>query len=173
VFVAGDGGGIGGAEMAIAEGRLVGLVVAMRLGRCAPRAVAGSLRRTRARLRRLDRVRGAIAGLWAPPASYTALLTPETIVCRCEEATVDDVTRLIEEGVSSVEPVKAATRVTMGRCQGRNCLPTVAELTARAMGLSRAELELPRARPPARPVVLGDLLHESLPPPRPPELRLP
>jgi len=61
----------------------------------------------------------------------------------------------------------------MGRCQGRNCLTTVAQLLARARGVPPADLEPPRARPPARPIPLGDLLHEPLPPPRPPEMRLP
>jgi hypothetical protein len=60
------------------------------------------------------------------------------------------------------------TRVTMGRCQGRNCLATVAELLARARGIPPSEIERPRARPPARPILLGDLLQEPLPPPRPP-----
>ena len=72
-----------------------------------------------------------------------------------------------------LEPIKATTRVTMGRCQGRNCLATVTELVARARRVAVADLELPRARPPARPVPLADLLHEPLPPPRSPDMVLP
>jgi thioredoxin reductase len=169
VFAAGDGAGIGGAEVALAEGRLAGLLAAVRLGRGDVR----DLGRPRARLARLHRVRDAIAHLWTPPATFLALATPATIVCRCEEVTVSEVTGMIDDGETGVEPIKATTRVTMGRCQGRNCLATVAALIARARGVPVAELDLPRARPPARPIPLGDLLHEPLPPPRPPEMSLP
>jgi thioredoxin reductase len=189
VFAAGDGAGIGGAELALTEGRLAGLLIAVRLGRCRERDVADEVRRLRVRRRRLDGVRAAVAELWVPPASYLELLTPETVVCRCEDVTAGELGQHVD-GASgdsdrrsgdsdrrsgdsdrrpvSVEAIKAATRVTMGRCQGRNCLGTVVEMVGRAGG---AVLP-PRARPPARPVRLADLLHEPLPPPRPPELRL-
>jgi NADPH-dependent 2,4-dienoyl-CoA reductase/sulfur reductase-like enzyme len=169
VFAVGDGAGIGGAEVALAEGELAGLLAAGLVGRGIERDVATELGRLRARLARLHRVRDAIAALWTPPASFLALLTPDTIVCRCEEVTVGDLASVIDDGDPGVEPVKTTTRVTMGRCQGRNCLATVAELVARARGVSPAEVERPRARPPARPIVLGDLLHEPLPPPRAPD----
>lgn len=169
VFAVGDGAGIGGAEVALAEGALAGLLAARRFGRGSERDVT----RLRARLARLHRVRDAIAALWTPPASFLALMTPDTIVCRCEDVTAGDLASVIDDGDPGVEPVKTTTRVTMGRCQGRNCLATVAELIARARGVSPAEVERPRARPPARPIVLGDLLHEPLPPPRAPEMTQP
>lgn len=167
VFAVGDGAGIGGAEVALAEGRLAGRLAA---GRLQDGRVSGDERSLRMRLARLHRVRDAITALWAPPASFLDLLTADTIVCRCEEVTARDLGTVVEDGM---EPVKATTRVTMGRCQGRNCLATVAALVARARGVSPADLEPPRARPPARPILLGDLLHEPLPPARPPEMSLP
>ena len=173
VFAVGDGAGIGGAEVALAEGALAGLLAAQRLARGGGRDVTRELDRLRARLARLHRVRDAIAELWTPPSSFLALLTPDTIVCRCEEVTARDLASVIDNGDAGVEPVKTTTRVTMGRCQGRNCLATVAELVARARGLAPAEVEHPRARPPARPIVLGDLLHEPLPPPQAPEMTPP
>lgn len=170
VFAAGDGAGVGGAELALTEGRLAGLLVALRLGRLTGRDGEAAVRRLRGRRRRLDRVRAAIADLWTPPASYLDLLRPETVVCRCEDATAGDLDRLLHERDWTLESVKAATRATMGRCQGRNCLATLLELAGRARGVAMAGVTAPRARPPARPVRLGDLLHEPLPPARPSEL---
>jgi hypothetical protein len=167
VFAVGDGAGIGGAEVAIAEGHLAGLLAAGRLG---AGGASGDERAARRRLARLHRVRDAIATLWAPPASFLDLLTPDTIVCRCEEVTARDLDAVVDDGI---EPVKATTRVGMGRCQGRNCLATVAALVARARDLPPSALEPPRARPPARPIPLGDLLHEPLPPARPLQMSLP
>ena len=173
VLVAGDGAGIGGVETAILEGRLAGLVAAERLGRCTradARVAGGPLR---GRLRRLARFREGIEAMHRPPADYLALLTPETIVCRCEEITAAEHDRALARGRPGIDAVKAHTRVTMGRCQGRNCLGTLADLVARARGCGPADLAWPRPRPPARPVRLGDLLGEDLPPATGPELPLP
>jgi thioredoxin reductase len=170
VFVAGDGAGIGGAEVALAEGRLAGLLAAVRTRRAASDREVG---RQRAALARLHAVRDAIAALWTPPRSFAELLTPETIACRCEEVTVADVTSAIGAGFDTADPLKAVTRVTMGRCQGRNCVATISEMLARARQVPVAHVEPPRARPPARPIAAADLLHEPLPPPRSPEMVLP
>jgi thioredoxin reductase len=166
VFAVGDGAGIGGAEVALVEGRLAGLLVALRLGACDEPRVAGDLRRWRRRVRRLHRVRDAIAALWAPPASFLDLLASDTIVCRCEDVTAGEVGGVVDADVESLDVLKAATRVTMGRCQGRNCLGTVTAILARARAVPREALGAPRPRPPARPIPLAALLHEPLPPPR-------
>ena len=52
----------------------------------------------------------------------------------------------------------------MGRCQGRNCAETFAALLARHEGRPPGEIAMPRARPPARPIPLGDLMSEEIPP---------
>jgi hypothetical protein len=172
VFVVGDCAGIGGAEVALAEGRLAGLLAGLRLGRGDARHLAGRLESARRRLARLHRARDAIAALWAPPATYLQLLTPATIVCRCEEVVASDVARALGESSRSLDSLKAATRATMGRCQGRNCVGTVASILAQALGPGPEALEPPRARPPARPIPLDALLHEPLSPARAPEMPL-
>ena len=53
----------------------------------------------------------------------------------------------------------------MGRCQGRNCLVTLAAMVAREMGGDVASIALPRPRPPLRPIPIGDLAFEEIPPP--------
>ncbi len=173
VFAAGDGAGIAGVEVALTEGRLAGLAAAVRLGRCRPADAVNIARPLRARLARLSRFREGMDRLYAPPESFLGLLAPETIVCRCEEVTAGEFFQLLSEGVQSVNALKALTRTSMGRCQGRNCLGPLAALVARESGCAPADLVLPPARPPARPIPLEDLLHESLPPPVAPEMLLP
>jgi hypothetical protein len=51
-----------------------------------------------------------------------------------------------------------------GVCQGRNCLGTLADVVARERRCGSAELVYPQARLPARPVRIGDLLGEDIPP---------
>jgi NADPH-dependent 2,4-dienoyl-CoA reductase/sulfur reductase-like enzyme len=173
VFAVGDGGGIGGVEAALLEGRASGLLVAERLGRCPSLEAAEVGRRLRARLSRLARFRAGIERLYAPPGDFLSLLTPETIVCRCEEVTAGQLLEGLSRGLASINALKAATRITMGPCQGRNCQRALAELVARERGCGLADLAYPQARPPARLVRLGDLMSEEIPPARPPEMSLP
>jgi NADPH-dependent 2,4-dienoyl-CoA reductase/sulfur reductase-like enzyme len=171
VFAAGDGTGIGGVVLAQIEGQLAGLGAALRLGRANTGRAEGRRRSLAARLSRLDRFRAGLERVFAPPASYLDLLTEDTVVCRCEEVTYGELTARLGEyvagtgaAVTGMIALKAATRTGMGRCQGRNCLATLAAIVARAQGVAVERLVWPRVRPPARPILLGDLLHEVIPP---------
>ena len=167
VFVAGDGAGIAGVEAALLEGQLSGLIAAARLGRC-PRAEATARgRRLRDGLARLARFRAGIEALYASPPDFLSLLDPETIVCRCEEVTARQLREGLARGLTSIDALKGATRITMGLCQGRNCLRTLVDLVARERRCEPADLAYPQTRPPARPVRLGDLLVECGAPPLP------
>jgi NADPH-dependent 2,4-dienoyl-CoA reductase/sulfur reductase-like enzyme len=172
VFAPGDGAGIAGVEVALLEGTLVGLTVARRLGRCSKEEEAQIGQGLRARLARLSRFRRGIDRLYAAPENMLGLLTRDTVVCRCEEVTAGDLLDLLAKGVKSINGLKALTRITMGRCQGRNCLGTLTSLIGRELGCACEKVALPQARPPARPILLADLMHEELPPPKDPEMVL-
>lgn len=170
VLAVGDGAGIAGVETALLEGQLGGLLAAARLGRCPAAEARRIARPLRARLARLAQFRRGIEALFAPPPDFLSLLTPETIVCRCEEVTAGQLLDGLGRGLGSIDALKAHTRVTMGRCQGRNCIRTLADLVARESGAAAGMLPYPRARPPARPVRLADLVTDEVSPPRPPAL---
>jgi NADPH-dependent 2,4-dienoyl-CoA reductase/sulfur reductase-like enzyme len=169
LFVAGDGAAIGGAAMAVEEGTLAGLGAVRRArGECST-AGAARARALRRRLARLARFRDALEALFAPPARLSALRRPDTVVCRCEDVTDAEIAAALEAGATSLAGIKSRTRAGMGRCQGRNCLHTLAEALAQRAGCAPAALHWPRARPPARPVSIAALLTEPLAPPRLPE----
>ncbi len=159
-YVAGDGAGIGGAEMALLEGRLAARAVARKLGKNAPDDVA-----LRSAWSRRDAFRRGLDAIYAPPASFLELLTDDTVVCRCEDVTMGEIAKRRGELAGSVTQIKATTRLSMGRCQGRNCLPTLAALVARETGVDASMVALPRPRPPLRPIPIGDLAFEEIPPP--------
>jgi NADPH-dependent 2,4-dienoyl-CoA reductase/sulfur reductase-like enzyme len=176
VFTVGDGSAIGGVEIALVEGRLMGLVAAQRTGRLSSDEGHRLGRGDTARLSRLERFRTALERLYEPPTTYLDLLTPATIVCRCEEVTAAQLREWQEEGYASVNALKSATRSGMGRCQGRNCLCTLIDMVAQAGEITPDQVELPRARPPARPVLLKNLLSTPVPrvsPPDPSKAHLP
>jgi bacterioferritin-associated ferredoxin len=79
-------------------------------------------------------------------------VSAKTIVCRCEDVTLDDVTHTLSIGYHTVEEVKRYTGLGTGPCQGKECMVHAATLCA-----ARSTL-LPEpftARPPVAPAPLG------------------
>jgi bacterioferritin-associated ferredoxin len=81
-----------------------------------------------------------------------------TIVCRCEDLTLQDIRDVLTRGVTTIEEIKRLTRCGMGPCQGRNCRQVVAAEIARATGLRVDEVAMPVFRPPTKPVKLELIL---------------
>ena len=141
VFAIGDGARFGGAMAAQAQGLVAAAAIASDLGRPAP-PIDGARRG----LRRSERFQAALWRLFAvPPVSS---LADDAIVCRCEEVRADTLRGLVAAGHNTPAALKRATRVGMGRCQGRYCAATVARLCSPEVG----EFGLFAPRPPAKPV---------------------
>ena len=75
-----------------------------------------------------------------------------TIVCRCEEITVEDIEKAIEEGCTSLEMLRKKLRIGMGPCQGRTCIPIVVRILARKLGKHPNEIGYPKFRTPLVPL---------------------
>ncbi|GAA3149581.1 NAD(P)/FAD-dependent oxidoreductase [Streptomyces rameus] len=148
VWAAGEATGVGGAELALAEGHIAGCSAAARLHGSAP-APRRSAAAARAR-RRLREFATALDAAFEPPAGWAGRLPDDTVVCRCEEVTAGEVRRAVDPlGAGDLRTVKLLSRAGMGWCQGRMCAPAVA-------GLAGCPLTAGR-RPFARPVPLGVL----------------
>lgn len=158
LFVAGDGAGIGGKDVARLEGQLAALGAARTLGRnVAPDRVA-ALRQGLEHQRRFAAVLDTLFPLSAHQAD---LLTDDTVLCRCEEITVSEVRRAIAEGATTVSAVRMLTRAGMGRCQGRMCGSSVAELLARELGQAVEAGGQATPRPPVVPIPLDGLIDDE------------
>lgn len=156
VYVAGDGAGINGAQAAEASGRLAALAVAHRLGRIDPRALDARAAPLRQAFDEATRGRRFFDTLYRPADTFR-LPRGDTIVCRCEEVTAQEVTDTVRQGCTGPNQMKAFLRCGMGPCQGRFCGLTVTELLARARGVSPREVGYYRLRFPAKPITLGEL----------------
>jgi D-hydroxyproline dehydrogenase subunit alpha len=152
VFAAGEPTGIGGAELAGAEGAVAGAAAAAHARGAASSPRPPALDRRRRRHARFARMLGT---LFAPRPGLWELADPGTVLCRCEDVTLAEV-RAAAAGASGLSALKLVTRCGQGPCQGRMC----AELVARAAG-ERGGYSV---RPPLRPVALGTLARVSAPP---------
>jgi bacterioferritin-associated ferredoxin len=169
LFVAGDAGGVRGADAAPFSGELAAIGAARRLGRgVGEEKQQGTLLRS---WRRAARFGAAMSSLAMPPPEAEALIPDEATVCRCECLSRAVLDRAIEAGSRTLADLKAATRCGMGPCGGKVCMEAAAMLVAAATGASREALGQPSARPPLRPVPLdaiaGSFDYDDLPIPAP------
>jgi NADPH-dependent 2,4-dienoyl-CoA reductase/sulfur reductase-like enzyme len=156
IFVAGDLGGIVGAPAARLAGQIAGLQVAHQLGvldKSERNRLAQSIQKARDRHLAIRPFLDAYYRI-AEPA-----LVPqdETLVCRCEEVTAGQIRDVIALGCSGPNQAKAFTRCGMGPCQGRLCAATVEQIFSSALNKPVSEIGRYNARPPLKPITLGQL----------------
>lgn len=156
VYVVGDGGVLGGAQVARTEGCIVADAISRSLGK------GGSRRNLRANHRRLHRQRRFQRHLWSYYAAPSYVPhEPDALLCRCESVPLQVVTDLIDGGVTDFGSIKRLSRVGMGGCQGRYCQRQLATLVADRSGAAPAAEQLFEARFPARPVSIGEIAREK------------
>lgn len=80
-----------------------------------------------------------------------------TIICRCEDITLEEIRTWIDNGVTDLEQLKRMLRIGMGPCQGRTCTPLLVNEIARATGQAVKDIPLTAFRQPTVPVKLGVL----------------
>jgi len=78
-------------------------------------------------------------------------MKPEAIVCRCEELTVEDVEKAIEEGYTDFEELRRRLRIAMGPCGGRTCRLNALMILSRKTGTPIEKLDPGTFRPPVIP----------------------
>jgi NADPH-dependent 2,4-dienoyl-CoA reductase/sulfur reductase-like enzyme len=156
IFIAGDGAGIGGAEIAAMGGLLAGLQVAHRSGRITAASRDQHAHTAQQALSGYRRGRNFLDALYRP-ADWTRQPTGETIVCRCEEISAAQIIDVTKQGCIGPNQMKAYIRCGMGPCQGRQCSLTVTELMAQEKTLNPSEIGHFRLRPPVKPLTLAEL----------------
>ena len=156
LYAAGDGCGISGAAAAVHHGELAGLTVALDLGKLDEStfvALAGQVRRRLAKAQSFGRTMSALMAL--PPEQVETIDT-NTVICRCEDVTRQEIDDAVASGAGDMNQVKAWTRCGMGPCQGRTCGDVAASLVALQLG-SRMKAGYFTGRAPMRPVSLEQL----------------
>ncbi len=153
LWVAGDAGSMGGARVAEAQGALAAHGVARYLGQ--------DLAADPSHGRRMCRARRFQSALWtlfdAPPRDP---VPDEVTVCRCEAVSARAVRDAIAAGATDPGAIKRATRLGMGRCQGRYCVPAAQRLLEQA-GRDVAPETLLAPQIPVKPVPVAALTIEK------------
>ena len=158
IFAAGEVTGVAGVRVAHVEGRLAGLSVAREAGLVTAAEFELRQRDLSARLGKLRRAAEWIRVAFRPRPALWSLAQPPTVVCRCEDVTLEAAERALCANSADPLSVKVATRIGMGLCQGRICSPYLIEWLRAKHGYRPAAAGRPwSVRPPISPVPIGDL----------------
>ena len=82
-------------------------------------------------------------------------MSEKAMICRCEDVTLEEAVKAIDEGHDVLESLKRYTGFGTGWCQGRQCVTACAQLLAQRTGRAPSLPITPR--PPAHPTHLGAL----------------
>lgn len=155
IWIAGDGAGIMGADVARLSGEIVGISLSKSLGH----ALDGDLQRFDELIRKREEyapMRRFLDRAYHPP-KWVLNPPDETLICRCEEIHAADIRRAVDEGAQGPNQAKAFTRAGMGNCQGRYCGLTVTNIIAAESGDEPGEVGYYRIRSPIKPITLKEL----------------
>ncbi|MGX9963526.1 FAD-dependent oxidoreductase [Roseomonas sp. F4] len=159
LYLAGDGAGIGGADVAELAGARAALALLEDAGM--PNDAAGA-KRLEQRLRGQARFRAALDRAFPFPTRLAAAMPDDTILCRCEAVRAGELRQAARADVATgaapeVNRAKAFTRIGMGRCQGRICGAAAAEVLADALGCDVTEVGRLRGQAPVKPLPMPAL----------------
>lgn len=151
VFLAGDAGGLGGARIAEAQGMISAAAAAADLGFQVKRSAVSAAERL---IKRHSAFQKALWTVYrAPP--LPDLAEANVLICRCEEVTRAGIGLALDENLRGPGAIKRASRLGMGRCQGRYCGVKLAELVERQCGEAVPADDYFAPRSPFKPVTIG------------------
>ncbi|MFT5502236.1 MAG: glycine/D-amino acid oxidase-like deaminating enzyme/bacterioferritin-associated ferredoxin, partial [Woeseiaceae bacterium] len=155
VFVVGDGGDLGGADVAMAEGRLAAQAVLGNLSGVSSK----SDRNDRKVLHRHRKFQRNLWSMYAAPDFSPA--SPDTPICRCELVSLRTLESLIESGVHDMAGLKRLSRAGMGPCQGRYCQKQIATILADMTGNIPTAEEMFAPQLPIKPTLVANVAAEK------------
>ncbi len=155
VYLAGDGASIMGADAAERRGELAALALLQDQGYTVNQ---NRLQELRDQVSRLRRFALGLSKAFPWPYHLVKKLSDSTVVCRCETITVGNLRNTLKEtGAREANRAKAFSRVGMGRCQGRFCANSGAEIIAAETGVQIFEAGRLRGQAPVKPLALSSV----------------
>lgn len=161
IYIAGDGSFVDGAEAAENKGLLAAIDISADLKQfpqCKKNDLVASVFRA---MKRILAPRPFVDAVYRPRKDLYAM-DDNTLVCRCEEVTAQQIRSAVIQGMESAEMVKSLTRCGMGPCQGRSCSSGLTELIARETGQLMENLSPISIRPPVRNLSIGEFATMNL-----------
>ena len=150
IFAAGELTGIGGSDLALLEGAIAGLAAS---------GSTNNLKKLKSMRRRTRRFADTLVKVYPIPRGWKSWLTPDTVICRCEEVSYQTLSAAQEDlEVRDARSAKLMTRCGMGMCQGRICSRNIFDL----LNSDEKDRVNGSYRPIISPITLGEVAATGL-----------
>ncbi|MFV3404000.1 cyanide-forming glycine dehydrogenase subunit HcnB [Pseudomonas sp. NY15463] len=153
IHLAGDMAGIRGGEAAMLTGRIAAVSMLHQRGTLDAEQALDKRERYLGKLAAIIRFRSGVERYTARGTAQLELPQPDTVICRCEHVTRQQIDQALEQGVQDMASLKMRTRVSMGDCQGRMCVGYCSDRLRSATG--RQDVGWLRPRFPVDPIPLS------------------
>jgi NADPH-dependent 2,4-dienoyl-CoA reductase/sulfur reductase-like enzyme len=158
IYAAGEITGIGGALKSLNEGVLAALSILKKLGKIEEREFLPQFQNLTRQRRHHLRFGNHFNALYRIPDEAISVIPDETVICRCEDVTMGNIRKALLDGFRTPAAIKRATRIGMGRCQGRICGSVLYDIVAAYTKKPVSKIPLLSVRPPVKPISLGSLV---------------
>lgn len=155
VWIAGDSSGIGGAQVAMAEGIIAGFALSLDSGSQLTSGQEAEYEKALKTRRRSNKFQKVLWKIFAGPRLHLQLSTPETIICRCLSLSRGEIAAGLQPDMRSAGALKRVNRAGMGKCQGRYCSSFSARLISENTGESLNEYSGYAPAVPYKPTEIG------------------
>ena len=91
------------------------------------------------------------------------MVTKKTLLCRCEDVTLDECREAIHAGYEHFEDLKRYLGVGTGPCQGKACVQACMQVVAAERRIPIQDVDVMTFRPPVKPVSFATLAAEDAP----------
>lgn len=152
IYAIGDCAGIGGAKMAMLEGKIAALDIAKQSSHSNMPNILPALNQIHRDLNREKKFARMLGDIFSIPHDLFSLAHSDTIICRCEQISLSEINEAISFGAQSVTDIKNITRTGMGNCQGRTCGSILAQLLAKESHRKPEDCHFLNIRPPVHPI---------------------
>ena len=161
IYITGDNSFVHGAAAAEKKGWLTAIDIAADLTRMPHGEKQGMAAPVLKSLNRELSPRPFVDAAYRPRSALYDV-DDNTLVCRCEEVTAQQIRSAVIQGMKTPETVKSLTRCGMGPCQSRMCGSGLAEIIAEETGQMMPQLTPVTIRPPVRNLSIGELTQMEL-----------
>lgn len=156
IYLAGEIVGIGGHRVARAEGLVAASGALEDLGHALGADAIAAVRKASATRSAGRQFASHMLRSFALKPNLLDLVTPDTIVCRCESVPRREIDYHAQMWEGAQRAVKQCTRAGMGRCQGRICGFAVSQLARRHSSVPNGVPAPDTARMPVKPLTLQE-----------------
>lgn len=161
VFIAGDGGGIIGAEAAVLSGKLAALGILKAMGQLSEEQAQQQSQPLRRQIKKQQALRPFLSKLYPLPSQLHAP-DDKVFICRCEQVSAGEIRQAAHLGCQGANQLKAFTRCGMGPCQGRMCMHNATRLLAETQQRAVVDIGVMRVRFPLKPITVADMAQQNV-----------